>query len=108
MQHLPHCPLLFILFLYRLFFRLLMGIYSNILSRGHVLVVILAWCSSRFVWVWKILGYYSIPFVGFIGPPLRFVGDFCGCDKGDDACCNIAENPFLQAYTRVLSSLYQA
>lgn len=107
----PHHHLLFILFLYRLFFGLLMGIYSNILSRGHVLVVILAWCSSRFVWVWKILEYLGIPSVGFIGPSLRLEGISAAVIKGMmlvaillKTCFSRLIPEFYQAYTRFSKS----
>lgn len=104
----PRCPLLFILFLYRLFFGLLMGVYSNIWSRDHVLVVILAWCSSRFVWAWKILEYLGIPSVGFIGPSLRLEGISAAVIKGMmlvaillKTCFSRLILGFYQAYTRL-------
>lgn len=103
MQYLPRYPLLFILFLYRLFSGLLMGIYSNILSRDHVLVVILAWCSSRFVWTWKILGYLGIPSVGFIGPSLRLEGISAAVIKGMMLVAILLKTCF----SRLMLGLYQ-
>ena len=103
MQYLPRYPLLFILFLYRLFSGLLMGIYSNILSRDHVLVVILAWCSSRFVWTWKILGYLGIPSVGFIGPFLRLEGISAAVIKGMMLVAILLKTCF----SRLMLGLYQ-
>ena len=103
MQYLPRYPLLFILFLYRLFSGLLMGIYSNILSRDHVLVVILAWCSSRFVWAWKILEYLGIPSVGFIGPSLRLEGISAAVIKGMMLVAILLKTCF----SRLMLGLYQ-
>ena len=88
-----------------------MGVYSNILSRDHVLVVILAWCSSRFVWAWKILEYLGIPSVGFIGPSLRLEGISAAVIKGMmlvaillKTCFSRLILGFYQAYTRLSKS----